>query len=300
MNENKSINSLKKQLVAAVAMVCVAAVALGSSTYAWFAANNKVQATGMEVTAVAEGGIEIAYGKSTDSSGQWGTVASAGMTKAATLLPTSTDNTASGHWYHASAESGNASAAKVDTYTTLTLQAGSADKNIAGSSTDKQDSTQYYDTTGNQYFCIKNFVIRSTATADSLSKGLKVDKVSVSGASADMSKALRVAVKVGNRVLFYAPVYDIKPSDYDVYSGHANSGGAETAVKAGTVQLTDKNTVTLIGETENTAIPAKGVSTNGGVDCEIYIYFEGEDSNLYSQSYKAEGLKVTVDFSATV
>ena len=50
-------------------MVCVAAVALGSSTYAWFAANNKVQATGMEVTAVAEGGIEIAYGKSTDSSG---------------------------------------------------------------------------------------------------------------------------------------------------------------------------------------------------------------------------------------
>ena len=106
-----------------------------------------------------------------------------------------------------------------------------------------------------------------------------------------MSKALRVAVKVGNRVLFYAPVYDIKPSDYDVYSGHANSGGAETAVKAGTVQLTDKNTVTLIGETENTAIPAKGVSTNGGVDCEIYIYFEGEDSNLYSQSYKAELIK---------
>ena len=42
MNENKSINSLKKQLVAAVAMVCVAAVALGSSTYAWFVNNNTV------------------------------------------------------------------------------------------------------------------------------------------------------------------------------------------------------------------------------------------------------------------
>lgn len=53
MNENKSINSLKKQLVAAVAMVLVAAVALGSSTYAWFANNNKVTATGMQVTAMS-------------------------------------------------------------------------------------------------------------------------------------------------------------------------------------------------------------------------------------------------------
>lgn len=54
MNENKSINSLKKQLVAAVAMVLVAAVALGSSTYAWFANNTKVTATGMQVTAKSD------------------------------------------------------------------------------------------------------------------------------------------------------------------------------------------------------------------------------------------------------
>ena len=37
-----SVKALKKQLGAAVAMVCVAAVALGSSTYAWFVTNNKV------------------------------------------------------------------------------------------------------------------------------------------------------------------------------------------------------------------------------------------------------------------
>ena len=40
-----SVKALKKQLGAAVAMVCVAAVALGSSTYAWFVTNNKVDAT---------------------------------------------------------------------------------------------------------------------------------------------------------------------------------------------------------------------------------------------------------------
>lgn len=46
-----NVKSLKKQLVAAIAMVIVAAVALSSSTYAWFAANNTVNATAMQVVA---------------------------------------------------------------------------------------------------------------------------------------------------------------------------------------------------------------------------------------------------------
>ena len=44
MTETKSVKTLKKQLGAAIAMVCVAAVALGSSTYAWFVTNNNVKA----------------------------------------------------------------------------------------------------------------------------------------------------------------------------------------------------------------------------------------------------------------
>ena len=46
-----SVKALKKQLGAAVAMVCVAAVALGSSTYAWFVSNNKVTATTTNISA---------------------------------------------------------------------------------------------------------------------------------------------------------------------------------------------------------------------------------------------------------
>lgn len=40
-----STKALKTQLLAAIAMVLVASIALGSSTYAWFANNNKVDAT---------------------------------------------------------------------------------------------------------------------------------------------------------------------------------------------------------------------------------------------------------------
>ena len=48
---NNNVKGLKKQLAAAVAMVCVAAVALGSSTYAWFVTNNTVKATTSTISA---------------------------------------------------------------------------------------------------------------------------------------------------------------------------------------------------------------------------------------------------------
>lgn len=51
MKDNKSIKALKKQMAAAVAMVLVAAVALGSSTYAWFVSNNQVTATTSTISA---------------------------------------------------------------------------------------------------------------------------------------------------------------------------------------------------------------------------------------------------------
>ena len=51
MTETKSVKTLKKQLGAAIAMVCVAAVALGSSTYAWFVTNTKVKAGTAEISA---------------------------------------------------------------------------------------------------------------------------------------------------------------------------------------------------------------------------------------------------------
>ena len=46
-----SVKSLQKQLIAAVAMVLVAMIALGSSTYAWFVSNNQVTATTSSISA---------------------------------------------------------------------------------------------------------------------------------------------------------------------------------------------------------------------------------------------------------
>lgn len=65
MENTKSVKSLKKQLMAAIAMVMVAAIALGSSTYAWFVTNNEVKATTSTISAQSNAAfMVIKYGDS--------------------------------------------------------------------------------------------------------------------------------------------------------------------------------------------------------------------------------------------
>lgn len=70
MNEtkNNSVKALKKQMAAAVAMVCVAAVALGSSTYAWFVSNNNVKATTTNISAQSNSAYLVIDTKKTSTS----------------------------------------------------------------------------------------------------------------------------------------------------------------------------------------------------------------------------------------
>jgi|GEM_PF-537859 len=55
-----STKALRKELLAAIAMVIVAAIALSGSTYAWFAVNNIVTATGMTVKTQVSNNLFIA------------------------------------------------------------------------------------------------------------------------------------------------------------------------------------------------------------------------------------------------
>ena len=103
--------AIKRQLLAAIAMVLVAALALGSSTFAWFANNNKVEAKGMQITAMTEGAnLEVSLTKAFTA----GTI-SVTSTATVTLKPThyvttndmtspynvNTNSIAAGNWAHA-------------------------------------------------------------------------------------------------------------------------------------------------------------------------------------------------------
>ncbi len=70
-------------------MVCVAAVALGSSTYAWFVNNTKVTAEKVDVTAKAANNLLITHGNGTTDA-KWGTVATLAAYDTKDFAPVST------------------------------------------------------------------------------------------------------------------------------------------------------------------------------------------------------------------
>lgn len=265
MNENKSINSLKKQLVAAVAMVCVAAVALGSSTYAWFAANNKVQATGMTVQAQSVGGIVI----SNESQADWKTSASASHQDKTQLIPTSTADTK--NWYHnVSDDAGSAKAGQAaSTYTKLNL---TTDNNGVGK-----------DNANKQYYLLNKFYIKSSAEKVDNGK-IYIQKVTVSSgvaASAKLDASLRVAIVMENKTYIYAPV-DGATLGYKV-------GGAAD-------ETTAKPALGVVNTETVTGIPAN--TTDNPLEAAVYIYFEGEDGECKSENITStlDSLQLTVDF----
>ena len=80
--------ALKKQMGAAIAMVLVAAVALGSATFAWFVNNTKVKAESVSVTAKSANTLLISHG--TDNA--WGMSAAFKQKTATEFVPVSTVN----------------------------------------------------------------------------------------------------------------------------------------------------------------------------------------------------------------
>lgn len=80
-----STKALKQQLIAAIAMVLVAAIALASSTYAWFVNNATVTATGAEVTASTAYSLLISKVNGTDWQTTKALAANSGLTPVSTI-----------------------------------------------------------------------------------------------------------------------------------------------------------------------------------------------------------------------
>lgn len=103
--------ALKKQMGAAIAMVLVAAVALGSATFAWFVSNNSVKATTSNIAAQSNSAY-LVIDKTATSTSSTGAVTSAVDKKE--LYPAKTEKGQDGKavWKSAYASSADASTMK--------------------------------------------------------------------------------------------------------------------------------------------------------------------------------------------
>lgn len=259
----ENTKKLRKQLLAAIIMLLVAAVALGTSTYAWFVAQNTVTAEGMKVKAQAENGIVI-KSKDVDSS-VFASTASAQMTTATELFPTSTVDLA--NWYHAV----------------------SSNRDDEDSAQAEENYTQVAAGELNKYMVMKTFIIRTAAQEQAMvDSALAVKSVTATRAtstSENLDKAIRVGVKVGSQIYIYAPLRSGGFARTATYTtGSLNANQQATANSADKFPLT------------NDTIPANDT----GVEAYVYMWFEGEDDDCKSTNITAalDAIDVSVVFEA--
>ena len=279
MVETKSVSALKKQLAAAIAMVCVAAIALGSSTYAWFAANNNVTANQMSVIASADVEFLEIQNLGVDFTG--GTIAvdasNAGNTTNLDLKPvtpftvadltkTGTENT------DQLAKSTTTSAdgyGDVFIWTWTTAETGTA------STKGTEAPWTRADFTSDSYYLLNNFKFRTTVDGVQTDK-LYASTVTVTGLTTDaLDEAVRVIV-VGTKGM---QMYDVGENTWTYY----DADGAKVA-KAAFTGLIDK--VVYQENNEN------------GQAVKVYTYYEGDDTKLFTANLNSmTGVTVGITFS---
>lgn len=174
--------ALKKQMGAAIAMVLVAAVALGSATFAWFVTNNKVDATTSTIS--AQSNAAFMYIRNKDNSNKDKTSDTADITENKELYPA--------HWALESESGvGKSYAAAGKFYTAFGRDAN--DGTMDGDSISVGDPTE---AVTNLYAVKNTFRIGSKG---STLKDLKVESASLGTAgNAQFDKSLRVLVKSGD------------------------------------------------------------------------------------------------------
>ena len=273
-----------KKLIPALAMLLVSASMMGTSTYAWFSMNTAVQATGMQVQAVAEDGIVIAN----SAKASWSNTATAQVTSA-TLVPTSAAAVTSPSFVHNSSTNadqaqGNQEAAS---YTDLSLTWNTNSSEGIGYEDANSNST--LDNNEKSYVLLNNFFIKSSG-ATITGKTLYINDVTVTSSASLLAidNSLRVLVVVGSTAYIYAPVINAGNGTTTLTYNYKETTSV-TALNATAAEGYDKSTgITTIPNTDAEAINAK-----------IYIYFEGEDENCKSTNISGitvDTVTVTVNF----
>lgn len=268
-----STKALKTQLLAAIAMVLVASIALGSSTYAWFASNSKVTANNMQVSATTSKNLLI----SNQNTGTFAETATAIYTGSVSLRPSSVQTLAGTQNFFK-----NDDGANVD-YTggQLKKDAKTVEATVTPAAADL---------TGTKDVIKYDFYVKVNGkTADAFNK-LYVSGITVTGNTIDINKALRVGVVSGDSGFIYAPIDGATLA----YKG---------VIKAGTMS---SNTDTTLFGTDNVTLTTAGTNTAtlGNVDSNtktvsVYVWYEGQDASCVSaNAISTENLTISVEFAA--
>lgn len=174
--------ALKKQMGAAIAMVLVAAVALGSATFAWFVSNNAVKATTSNIAAQSNSAYLVIDKQATSKTSSSAVTFSTGKDE---LYPAKTEKGQDGSavWKSAYASAAGASTMKPDSE--FTIGNGTAAEAVKAK------------------YAVENTFYVGTGTYDGEFTNLHITGVTVTAPATTKNKnlgnALRVLVVYGNK-----------------------------------------------------------------------------------------------------
>lgn len=255
-----SVKALKKQLGAAVAMVCVAAVALGSSTYAWFVSNNSVDATISTISAQSN----APFLKITSGTG--------------TII----ESTGTSYSYGVGGDDAQADKAlfpvQVTAWTAdkITWQSAYAsDKDAATENTETRFTVK--DTDVDKYYLLEEFKIGTDGTTEGTFKNLRVADngvTLVNTQSSDLDGALRLLIVCGENAV--------------ILDGTGNV--VTTATGAGTITGVKTSANATLADTIG-----KGEAKN----VKVYAYYDGADDDVKTSNLSAlKSIAATITFTA--
>ena len=268
-----STKALRRQLIAAIAMLLVATISLGSSTYAWFASNNKVTADGLQINAATEGNMLVISDTVAGLDDAQTSKTFSPAVEGEDLLPIHPIYTAVGSavtaWNHATS----------DSYTTAISNSAETAVTITETSGVGKNGDNAYYLTQDLYIGLDD------TNADAEVGAVTVTGVTLTSANNDLLDSARVLMVVGGNVIGCfgnGTCMSTKGTDYA-------AGDPATAATA--------DTMTAISST-NTGTVIDGLDAGDNVKVTLYIYFDGRDGSCTSENFNADAVTVALEFTA--
>ena len=277
MENSKSVKALKKQMAAAIAMVVVAGIALGSSTYAWFVSNNSVKATTTNISAQSNSAyLVIANNSKGKTSNDSTSVATADdVSKTTKLYPA--------QWKNNFSEKGILNN-ESGIYQFESAYASDKDKAV------EKKGTRFCvgdpaKACAEKYALLNTFYI-GTGEYDGELTNLKVSNLSVTAGVGD--NGLKTAMRL--LIMTYKPTKSGGTVSYDTTTptGWAVAKYTESESGLEIESQSDSNNDGVV------YAPEFG-KTEGDVKVEMYLYYDGSDANV-----KTTNLTNLTDIGATV
>ena len=271
----------KGKLFISLIWLVLAFIAIVGATFAWLSENRNVEANGMQVQAETVKNLLI----SSTQSGTYATSATSSIASndAAKMSPASTIATLVSGALKFYAPDSNTKANYIN-YATGALETGAEFTEVAPTTSAPVSGTTY--SVMKHTFWLKV----DGKTTDTLSN-LYVSNIVVTRAStqSNISKALRVAV--ANRTTGEVFIYSV--------TGGQKSYLGISGTQDGTPAYTTSQ-VTACDSFETTYILANTVTNTTPLPIDVYVWYEGQDSNCTSEnSLTIEDLSIAITFSVT-